>query len=774
MPKNLVIVESPAKARTINKYLGKGFVVKASMGHVRDLPKSSLGIDVENDFAAKYLVIRSRSQIVKELKVSAKGAAAVYLAPDPDREGEAIAWHLIQALDLQGDKVFRITFNEITQRAVQAALQHPGKVNENLVNAQQARRILDRLVGYKVSPLLWEKIARGLSAGRVQSVAVRLVVEREREIRAFKQEEYWKVTATLSKQGALAADEKPAPDHPALFRAELKRKDGKPLELPDETAAQAVLDALAGQTFRVAEVERKQKSLKAPPPLTTSLLQQQASTRLKFSAKKTMRVAQQLYEGVDIGGEEGQVGLITYMRTDSFRLAGEAIQEARGFIQREFGERYLPEKPNFFAARKGAQEAHEAIRPTSILRAPEHLRAHLSSDQFRLYRLIWQRVVASQMANALFDQTAVAIEAGPYTFTCRGRAILFDGHLKVGGLEKEASAPDAGKAELGEQGLPPLVAGEPLDQHGITKSQHFTQPPARYTEATLVRSLEKNGIGRPSTYAAILSTIQDRGYVRLEERKFHATDLGEVVNESLVTHFPDIFDYEFTAGMESKLDRIEEEKADWLSVVREFYDVFVKDLDRAAQGMANIKAQPAPNGETCPDCGSPLLLRFNRYGKFLGCSAYPKCKHVQRLAGDGTARASRPAPEPTDEKCDKCGAPMVIRTGKRGRFMACSAWPACRNTCSVGEDGKPIKPIVSEVPCELCGAQMVVRFSRRGPFLGCTSYPKCRGTKPLPPELKERVKEARKKPSAGSSQPSAGSDQPEAVSDQPETEGGKR
>ncbi|MBI4880160.1 MAG: type I DNA topoisomerase [Planctomycetes bacterium] len=739
MPKNLVIVESPAKARTINKYLGKDFVVKASMGHVRDLPKASLGIDVENGFAAKYLVIRSRSQIVKDLKASAKGAAAVYLAPDPDREGEAIAWHLIHALDLPEDRVFRITFNEITQRAVRAAMQRPGKVNENLVNAQQARRILDRLVGYKLSPLLWEKIARGLSAGRVQSVAVRLVVEREREIRAFRQEEYWKVTATLCKQGAIGAGEMPAPDHPALFRAELKRQDGKPLELADEAAAQTVLAALAGQTFRVAEVERKQKSLKAPPPLTTSLLQQQASTRLRFSAKKTMRVAQQLYEGIDIGGEEGQVGLITYMRTDSFRLAGEALQEARGYIAEKFGERYLPEKPNFFAARKGAQEAHEAIRPTSILRAPDDLRPHLQNDQYRLYRLIWQRVVASQMANAVFDQTAVAIEAGPYTFTCRGRAVVFDGHLRVGGMEKEASGPDAA-----EQGLPPLATGEPLDPHGIEKTQHFTQPPARYTEATLVRSLEKNGIGRPSTYATILSTIQDRGYVRLEERKFHATDLGEVVNESLVTHFPDIFDYEFTAGMESKLDRIEEEKADWLSVVREFYEVFVKDLDRAAQGMANIKAQPAPGGETCPLCGSPLLLRFNRYGRFLGCSAYPKCKHVQRVAGDGAVLAAKPAPEPTDEKCDKCGAPMVIRVGKRGRFMACSAWPACRNTCSVGEDGKPIRPIVSEVPCDQCGALMVVRFSRRGPFLGCASYPKCRGTKPLPPELKERVKEARK------------------------------
>lgn len=740
MAKNLVIVESPAKARTINKYLGKDFVVKASMGHVRDLPKGSLGIDVDNDFETKYLVIRTRSDTVKDLKKSAKNADAVYLAPDPDREGEAIAWHLIHALDIPEEKAFRITFNEITKKAVKKALEDPGRVNDSLVNAQQARRILDRLVGYKLSPLLWEKIARGLSAGRVQSVAVRLVVEREVEIRGFKQEEYWKVMATLSKQGAvqIAAGGEVPEDDPNLFVAELKRKDGKTLEMPNETITQAALDEIAGKPFVVAKVERKKKSVKAPPPFSTSLLQQQASTRLRFSAKKTMRVAQQLYEGIDIGGSEGQVGLITYMRTDSYRLAGEAIDGARKYINEVYGDKYVPAKPNVYSARKGAQEGHEAIRPTVIAHTPEEMKSHLNHDQFRLYKLIWQRVVASQMENAVFDQTSVAIDAGAYTFTTRGRALVFDGHLRVSGVDKGS----------GEQILPLMEDGETLDLHKIDKSQHFTQPPPRYSEATLVKALEKNGIGRPSTYAAILSTIQDRGYARLAERKFHATDLGEVVNDSLVKHFPDIFDYEFTAGMESKLDLIEEKKADWVKVVRDFYDLLAADLELATEEMANLKVQPAPGGETCPTCSKPMLLRFNKFGKFLGCSGYPDCKHIQRVGKDGEIEDKRPEPEKTDEICEKCESPMVIRTGKRGRFMACSSWPKCKNTFSVDENDQPIRPIVSDIECEKCGTKLVVRFSKRGPFLGCPAFPKCRGTKQLPAEMKEMVR-AQKQREAG-------------------------
>ncbi len=746
MAKNLVIVESPAKARTINKYLGKDFVVKASMGHVRDLPKGKLGIDVEHDFATDYSLIRTRSDTVKDLRKSAKTAEAVYLAPDPDREGEAIAWHLIHALDIPEEKAYRITFNEITKRAVREALEHPGKVKENLVNAQQARRILDRLVGYKLSPLLWEKIARGLSAGRVQSVAVRLIVEREHEIRAFTPEEYWRVTAFLSQQGVVIAPDplpkKESPDeaewyedHDDVFTAELKRKDGQTLELGNEADTTAAVAEIAKHPFVVSSVEKKKKSVKAPPPLTTSLLQQQASTRLRFAAKRTMRVAQQLYEGIDLGKGESD-GLITYMRTDSYRLANEAIEGAREYIQRTFGDKYVPEKPNVYAARKGAQEAHEAIRPTDIRRTPADLKEHLTSDQYRLYKLIWERVVACQMSNAVFDQTSVAIDAGPYTFTTRGRALVFDGHLKVSGVDKTS----------GEQNLPALTEGETLDSWKVDPKQHFTQPPARYSEATLVKALEKNGIGRPSTYATILSTIQDRGYVKLTERKFWATDLGEVVNESLVKHFPDIFDYEFTAGMESKLDRIEAEEADWLKVVREFYDMFAKDLDEASENMANLKVQDDPEGRKCEECGKPMLLRMNRFGRFLGCSGYPECKSILRIGEDGKAEDKRPAPEPTDEVCEKCGKEMVIRTGKRGRFMACTGWPKCKNTFSVDDDGNPIKPKVVEEPCPKCeGTEMVVRFSKRGPFLGCTKYPKCRGTKPLPDALKAELDAERKK-----------------------------
>jgi len=737
MSKNLVIVESPAKARTINKYLGPGFVVKASMGHVRDLPKGSLGIDVEKDFETHYLVIRTRADTVKDLKKAAKAADLVYLAPDPDREGEAIAWHLIHALGLPEKKVYRITFNEITKRAVQAALENPGRVNEDLVNAQQARRILDRLVGYKLSPLLWDKIARGLSAGRVQTVAVRLVVEREQEIRAFQQEEYWKVNAFLSKQGAftLAEGQELPENDPNLFVAELRRKHGETLELSDEAGTDQVLKELAGREFRVNTVERKQKSVKAPPPFSTSLLQQQASTRMRFSAKKTMRVAQQLYEGIDVGGSEGHVGLITYMRTDSYRLAGEALDTARQYIGEVYGERYVPAKPNVYSARKGAQEAHEAIRPTSIARTPESLKDRLNHDQYRLYRLIWQRVVASQMANALFDQTSVTIDAGDFTFAARGRVLVFDGHLKISGVDKG----DKGSKGSGEPSLPPLQDGELLDLHRLEPTQHFTQPPARYSEATLVKALEKNGIGRPSTYAAILSTIQDRGYVKLAERKFHATELGEVVTEALLKHFKDIFEYEFTAGMESKLDQIGEHKADWLEVVRDFYGLFAADLGQAEESMLNLKVQPAPNGEVCPECGREMLLRFNRFGRFLGCSGYPECKHVQRITREGEVEAKRPEPEVTDEVCGKCGAQMVIRDGRRGRFMACSAWPKCKNTFSLDESGQPIRPVVSDIPCDKCGELLVVRFSKRGPFLGCQNFPKCRGTKQLPPELKSRL-----------------------------------
>ncbi len=722
--KSLVIVESPAKAKTINKYLGKDFVVKASMGHVRDLPKTRLGIDIEHDFEPKYNVIKARSEIVKELKKVAKESGNVYLAPDPDREGEAIAWHLQQTLDVPEENVFRITFNEITKTAVQHALESPGKVNPSLVNAQQARRILDRLVGYKLSPLLWAKIARGLSAGRVQSVAVRLICEREAEIRAFVAEEYWKILASLQKHGDEAKASNP------IFGAELKRRDGVAFEPKNGEEAQQVLDDLKASPFKIATVEKKTKSLKAPPPLSTSLLQQQASIRLRFTASRTMRVAQQLYEGVDVGAEDGPGGLITYMRTDSYRLANEAVAAARTYIEKTFGTEYLPEKPNVFHARKGAQEAHEAVRPTDIERTPDSIRSKLTNEQYRLYKLIWDRVVACQMNNAVFDQTSATIEAGKYQFAARGRALRFDGHLRLSGTDQLDK----------EQDLPPLDAGEALVALEVKSSQHFTEPPARYTEATLVKGLEKNGIGRPSTYAAIISTIQARGYVKLLERKFHATELGEVVNTQLVKHFPRFVDYDFTALMERQLDDIEGERAEWLEVVRGFYTDFAIQIDKAQENMESLKAMKAPSGEKCPQCGKDLLQRFNRFGKFFGCSGYPECKFIMRPGKDGAPGEPRKEPEKTDEICDKCGSPMVIRSGRRGRFMACSAFPKCRNTFSLDAEGKPIKPIVSAVPCEKCGTPLVVRFSKRGPFLGCPKYPKCRGTKQLPEDMKEMVR----------------------------------
>ncbi len=726
MKKRLVIVESPAKAKTINKYLGKDYIVKASMGHVRDLPKTKLGIDVEHDFAPKYTLIKTRSDVVKELRKIAKESDKVFLAPDPDREGEAIAWHLQETLDVADSKVFRVTFNEITKNAVKAAIDNPGKINPSLVNAQQARRILDRLVGYKLSPLLWAKIARGLSAGRVQSVAVRLIVEREKEIRAFKSDEYWKVLASLIK-----TDPEKKSTTGRAFEAELKRRDGLAFEPKNGEEAQKVLDDLKTATFKIAAVEKKTKSMKAPPPLSTSLLQQQASIRLRFTAQRTMRVAQQLYEGVDIGGDEGPTGLITYMRTDSYRLANEALAATRSFVEKSFGASYLPEKPNTFHARKGAQEAHEAIRPTDIERTPDSLKNKLTNEQYRLYKLIWERVVACQMANAVFDQTSATIEAGAYQFSARGRALRFDGHLRITGTEQLEK----------EQDLPPLDAGDLLTAASEVKAtQHFTEPPARYTEATLVKALEKNGIGRPSTYATIISTVQARGYVKLTERKFHATELGEIVNTSLVDHFPKLVDYDFTALMERQLDDVEAERADWLAIVRDFYTDFALQIDKAQEGMPSMKALKSPSGETCPNCGKDMLLRFNRFGKFLGCSGYPECKFIMRPGKDGAPGEPRQEPEKTDEICGKCGAPMVIRAGRRGRFMACSAFPKCRNTFSLDAEGKPIKPIISEVPCEKCSAPLVVRFSKRGPFLGCPNYPKCRGTKPLPDDMKEMVR----------------------------------
>ncbi|MFW6158961.1 MAG: type I DNA topoisomerase, partial [Planctomycetota bacterium] len=574
---SLVIVESPAKAKTINKYLGKGYRVEASMGHVRDLPKKKLGVDIEHGFEPTYQTIRGRGKTLKKLRSAAKSADSVYLAPDPDREGEAIAWHVVQALKLPDAKAYRVTFNEITKRAVRAAFEHPGKIDMARVNAQQARRVLDRIVGYQLSPLLWKKVAKGLSAGRVQSVAVRLIVEREKEIRAFEPEEYWEIRATLAPAGEGEGQS---------FEAELLKWQGEKFRPDNEDDAQTVARALRAATFTVDQVKKKKQKKSPGPPFNTSLLQQAASSRLRFSASRTMRVAQQLYEGIEVGGE-GSVGLITYMRTDSFRMAGGAVDECRRLIPDKYGADYLPKKPRFYKSRKGAQEAHEAIRPTSVSRTPEDLKPFLSRDQHRLYKLIWDRFVASQMADARYEATTVAIRAGEGRLRARGRICIFPGHTRVWPRKQKD-----------QQDLPDLAESQRLDLIKLEPSQHFTEPPRRYTEASLVRTLEREGIGRPSTYAPIISTIQKRGYVKQIKRAFHATELGIVVTDLLVDSFPDIMDVQFTSEMEEKLDKIEEEDRDWQAVLGEFYRLFKADLEKAETEMQRVKGKKT--GETCP------------------------------------------------------------------------------------------------------------------------------------------------------------------------------
>ncbi len=718
MGKSLIIVESPAKAKTINKFLGRKYVVKASMGHVRDLPKGKLGIEIEENFEPKYQTIRGRGKTIAALKKVAKTATEVYLAPDPDREGEAIAWHLVHALKLEDERTFRVTFNEITKNAVKKAFEDPGKISMDKVYAQQARRILDRIVGYKLSPLLWEKIARGLSAGRVQSVAVRLIVEREREIQKFKPEEYWTISAMLRKgEGS------------EPFQADLRKVSGKPVEIPDKAASDAILEKLDNFPFVIKKAGKSKKSEKALPPFSTSLMQQQASIQLRFSTRKTMLIAQQLYEGVDLGSE-GSVGLITYMRTDSFRVANEALDECRALIQDTFGEKYLPGKPNSYASRKGAQAAHEAIRPTQVAYSPDKIKQYLTTDQFKLYNLLWKRFVASQMTPALFDLTTLDIEAGELTFTARGKAMTFDGHTKVLGRERDKK----------NQALPPfLQEGDVLDRQSVDANQHFTQPPPRFSEATLVKALEKKGIGRPSTYANIISTIQDRGYVLLMERKFHATELGDIVTAQLVSHFPKLIDTEFTSRMEDNLDGIEAGDQDWLDVLRDFYTLFDSDLEKARENMTNLKKNPEPADRDCDQCGKPMVYKLNKRGRFIACSGYPECKNTISIASKDAPEKEKPIP--TDEKCEKCGAPMVIRSGRRGKFMACSAYPKCRNTVSVDANLKPVRPKTTDIECDKCGAPMAVKYSRRGPFLACTAFPKCRNAKPLPDELREEPKE---------------------------------
>ncbi len=737
--RSLVIVESPAKARTIEKYLGDGFEVKASMGHVRDLPGKEMSVDISNSFAPTYEIIAGRKKTVASLKKAAGAADMVYLAPDLDREGEAIAWHLVEALKIKPEKYRRVVFNAITRSTIQDAFAHPAELDMGKVYAQQARRILDRIVGYEISPLLWKKVARGLSAGRVQSVAVKLIVGREKEIQAFEPQEYWKISGIFSTyedknlatrwQEFLDGFEEKAPTAKQRnqwltknhsLEAQLATWAGKAFRPDNENNAMTVHKALQGVDFQIAEIQTKRTISKAPAPFITSTLQQQAANRLGFSTKGTMRTAQQLYEGMELAGL-GSVGLITYMRTDSTHLAPEAIDAVRSFIDENFGKDYLPTKPNKHgSSNKSAQQAHEAIRPTDVNLTPERVKSDLTGQQYKLYDMIWRRFVACQMTDAQWDVTNVSITAqtdmGQAVFKAMGRQLVFDGFMKVNGVATSD----------GDQILPKLEQGREVWPVKTQANQHFTSPPARYTEASLVKTLEAEGIGRPSTYATIISTIQDRGYVEQLERKFYATDLGIVVTEKLNEHFPRVMDLAFTSHMEEQLDKIEEQHLDWVQVLNEFYGPFKDNLDRAHQEMTHAKAETQPSEYTCSECGEPMVYRFGKNGRFLSCSGYPKCKFASPCDRNGKMTE----PEKTQHKCPKCGKEMILREGRFGAFLGCSDYPQCKTTQQLDKEGNPLPPKPppkpSGIKCYKCSGELVIRESKKGPFLGCGRFPRCR------------------------------------------------
>jgi DNA topoisomerase-1 len=700
---SLVVVESPTKVKTIQKYLDRGFVVKASLGHLKDLPKSKLGIDVKKNFAPQYVPVRAKAKTLEDLKKVGKKAKALYVATDPDREGEAIGWHIAQEIGLPPDRVYRVLFNEITEKAVKAAFKEPGRIDQKRVDAQQARRILDRLVGYKISPLLWERVRRGLSAGRVQSVAVRLICEREREIRAFVPQEYWSLHAYL------------AAAVPPEFVATLREKDGEKLVPSTEAETQAIVADLGRLPFVVKSVDRGERRKNPSPPFITSTLQQDAARKLHFSASKTMMVAQQLYEGVEIDNG-GPVGLITYMRTDSPRVAAEAQNEARDVIAGRYGSDTLPERPPVYRARKSAQEAHEAIRPSLLDHPPERLARHLTRDQRELYRLIWERFLASQMRPAVYDTLTVDVTAGPYLFRALGSALRLPGFMAVYIEAPDESAAPAPPEEIESEvsGLPPLEAGQRLGLVRLEPKQHFTQPPPRYTEASLVKELEEKGIGRPSTYAQILSTVQKREYVQKDRGALSPTDLGETVNELLVKHFPDIFEVAFTAQMEESLDEIEDGDQKWVETVRQFYKPFAEDLKQAGIDMDDLKKGKLTD-ETCPQCGEGKLLeKWGRFGRFLACERYPECKYTRNVGESAQAE-----PEQAGITCDKCGHPMVYKQSRYGRFIGCSGYPECKN----------IKKITLGIPCPQpgCDGELTENRSKRGrSYFGCSNFPTCR------------------------------------------------
>ncbi len=707
-----MIVESPAKANTINKILGKDFFVKASIGHIKDLPKKEMGVDIDKGFQPHYVTIPGKEKVIRELRKSAKDADRVYLATDPDREGEAIAWHIASVISdskksSSAEKIFRVTFNEITERAVREAMKDPGKIDTDKVDAQQARRVLDRLVGYELSPLLWKKVRRGLSAGRVQSVAVRLIVDREREIEAFQKEEYWDVSLQL---------EGPTPPP---FIGRLYKYHGSPIInreaegegrflIRNAEDAGRISSEIENKSLSVLKVEKKERRRTPYAPFTTSTLQQEAARKLRYTAKRTMMLAQQLYEGIELG-EEGSVGLITYMRTDSVRVAPEAQQWAREYIEKRFGKDYIPEKTPVYKSKGAAQEAHEAIRPTDMNRPPETMKQFLSKELFNLYALVWNRYIASQMSPARLEQTTFIVEDGAKEVEIRasGTVVRFDGFMALYTESKDEIEEEEGGI------LPPLKGGEPLQIMSVKPQQHFTQPPPRYTEATLVKTLEEKGIGRPSTYATILSTIQDRKYVNKAEGRFAPTELGVVVNDLLVDRFPELMDIGFTARMEDELDRVEDGKMKWVKAVKDFYKPFNRHVSEASKTLGKVKPADIPTDVTCEKCGMPMVIKWGRHGRFMACSGYPECKNTRPLEGQ---EQQPPVPVP-GATCEVCGSPMVLRSGRFGKFIACSRYPECKTT----------KPLSTGVKCPEDGGDIVERRTRKGkPFWSCGNYPKCK------------------------------------------------
>ncbi|HUH66760.1 MAG TPA: type I DNA topoisomerase [Syntrophales bacterium] len=710
MPHSLVIVESPTKVKTIRKYLGSDFEVQASMGHIKDLPKSKLGIDPEKDFETVLNVIDTKKKVVTALTKAAKEADHIYLAPDPDREGEAIAWHIAEEIGRK-KAIHRVLFNDLTKKTVLEAMKHPLELDVNKYEAQQTRRILDRLVGYKISPILWDKVKRGLSAGRVQSVAVRIICDREEDIRKFVSEEYWNITAELEGK------------NPPPFEARLIKIEGKKAKVGNEAESQTILDYLKTAQFVVAKQEKKEIKRSSLPPFTTSKLQQEASRWLRFSAKKTMSVAQKLYEGIELGAE-GPVGLITYMRTDSVRTADEAIGDVRKYIEENYSPEFLPEKPRFFKNSATSQDAHEAIRPSSMSYRPQDIKNYLSNDEFRLYQLIWNRFTASQMNPAVLDQTVIETEAGKYLFRAQGTVMKFPGYTIVYTEGKENGESDDEFAKT----LPEVSVGETVKLISLKPEQKFTQPPPRFTEASLVRELEENGIGRPSTYATILSTIQDREYVRLEKGRFIPTELGMLVTELLVNNFPKILDIEFTASMENQLDEIEEGKKQKIETLNDFYSSFQKELRDAELHMRNVKKEETPTDFVCDKCGSPMIIKWGKRGRFVACSNYPACKNTMNVPAGNNGEAGITEVQPTDIICTQCGKGMVIKEGRFGKFLGCSGYPECKNTLPLD--------LGIQCPEKGCPGRICERRTKKGKvFFSCTNYPTCTFAmwdKPLP------------------------------------------